>query len=165
MSETYTEVQPHRPPPPGQDSVGPALTELVEEHRRSNAAMHALYMRLTRMWSNYREFQNGDTDSNGLATIELPDVTLGWEVEVERVVVVVNGASHAATLAVYRNGVQDNNLLDFVGALVGDSPSRLAVSYLPPLRLVGGESIALRITGAVASQHLYAHVEGRKREL
>lgn len=161
----YVQVSPHRAPAPGEESVGPAFTELIEEHRRSTAAMHALYARLSRMWTTYREFTAADTDSSGNVSIELPDLVLGWEAEVERVAVVVQGASHAAVYAVYRNGVNDANLEDVVSGLIGDTPSRLAVPYFPPLRLIGGESIVVRITGAVATQHVMVHVEGRKREL
>ncbi len=151
------------PPPPGAESAGPSLTELVSELHRSAQELRRAYVALRREWTVYREVGNVDS-ANAAAVIELPRVAQGFEVEVERLSVSVGGASAAATFVVFRNG-NDGSPEDVVAALTGNSPSRAVRSYNPPLRLLGGEFLTVVFAAVAAGTNgVYVRLEGRKRE-
>lgn len=153
------------PLPPGEESAGPAYVELVAGYHWAIRELHRLVEYASRRWSFYREVNQGTTDNtNGNLVLDLQALAQGWEAEIEHLTIQVDGASHAATVVVYRNG-NNGPLLDFASALVGDSPSRLIRTYERPLRLGGGEFITIVITGATHAANLVvARAEGRKRE-
>lgn len=171
MSNTFTkdfqeEVPAHvkTPPPPGEESAGPALSSLVRDFKRTTELLHAMYLRLSRQESNYRETAAGATTTTTFQA-DLPKVALGLEADIERITVSVGGASSGATIAVYRNGVQEGFLLDFTNGLLGSSPSRQVAEYNPPIRLAQGENLTIVIASiAAAPQPVYIRAEGRKRE-
>ncbi len=153
------------PPEPGSESAGPAVTELVAEVQRTRQALHALYLRDSRMWSNYRETASDSSAAAGF-TFTLPRLNLGFEAEVERITLSVTGASAAATAQVYRNGAQESSLLYTVAALVGNTPSRVVIDLNQPIRLAGDECLVIVIASAAGTAgSSYARAEGRKREL
>lgn len=159
-----TEAHVRTPPPPGGESAGPAITELVQDFRRTQQQLHALYLRLSHQWVNYRETAADVTASNSV-TLKLPALHAGWMAEIERITLSVPGASHAATVAVYRNGADESQLLDAAAAMLGDSPSRLALVENPPIRLADNERLVIVIAGTAANgSQVYARAEGRKRE-
>lgn len=160
-------VEPHvkTPPPPGEESAGPAISGLVAELHASVNELRHEYASLRREWSIYREVATGVTASN-VASIDTPQAPAGFETDIERIAVSVAGVSAAATVAIYRGGANEGSLVDYAGAMSGNSPSRLIRLQLPPIRLMGGEFLTVAIAAAAnGSNQVYVRVEGRKRSV
>lgn len=153
------------PPPPGEEAAGPAISGLVEELHATAAELRHAYTSLRREWSQYREIAAGVT-SSAAASINTPQAPSGFETEVERITISCGGVSAAATVAVYRGGANEGVLVDFAGAMLGNSPSRLLLKELPVIRLLGGEFLTVVLASTAAgTNQVYVRLEGRKRSV
>lgn len=118
-----------------------------------------------REWEPFMEADAAAAVSN-TATVALRTANQGWEARVHRISVTAAGASAAATVAVYRGGVSDLNLVDFASAMFGNTPSRICGDYSSPIEFPAGGNITIVVAGnAGATDVCTVRVEGYRRQV
>lgn len=163
-----------RPPVPGEESVGPALYDLVRETRRAyeansellREAIHAGHKR------NVIEATSGETDANGNLDLRLFQVPQGHHFTVTRVNVEAGLFTPAspfsaatAWIALIRGALfAQGSILDFgppaSGGVILPSIFSTSDSHAPALN--GGEILSLHIVGSItlANTGIWARCQG-----
>jgi hypothetical protein len=163
------------PPPPGSDSVGPALFELVQETRRSREVSAELLRSATESFHKRSviEATSGETDANGNLDLRLFQVPQGHQFTVTRVTIEAAGftpaapyGNAAAWIALIRGAIfASGSILDFGPAASGGTilPSIFSSSDSHAPAINGGEILTLHLVGAVALANvgIWARCQGR----
>lgn len=115
----------------------------------------------------FTDIATGVTDGAGGAVVNMDGPRVGQVWHVERVGVVVGGASAAASLALYLDSpAADVDLLDYANAMVGNSPSRLIFAAPGGMYLIPNSTpLILVVAGAVAAQPVSVRYQGRVVEV
>ena len=142
-----------------------ANEEFIARLERMAQALAAIEGKTSRPWEPFRYLQGDITDGSGDATLTFAPCPVGWEWQIGRIAVSVDGASHAATLGAFVNSPDDSTLVDWAAGLFGDSPSRNISDNPAPIYLADGEQFVLQVTGAVAAQQARVRIQGFAREL
>jgi hypothetical protein len=171
-----TEIQtPSRPaPPPGEESVGPALIELVRQTKRAFELENELLRDALKSLDNRLviEYASGSTDGSGNLDLKLFTVPMGYAFYATRINIEGGAFTPAspfsaatAWLALIRGtnfGV--SSILDFGPAAASGTiiPSIFSTSrnHAPALR--GGEILTLHIVGSatLANTSIWARCQG-----
>jgi len=166
-------------PPPGEESVGPALINLVQETRRAREVQHELFTDFLRKIHKREVYEqvSGTTDASGNLDLPLFQCPQGYNFAATRVNIEggaftpASGFSNAnAWLALIRGlkfGV--GSILDFGPAAAGGViiPSIFSTSDSHAPRISGGEWITLHIVGTAgfANTSVWVRTQGRLESL
>jgi hypothetical protein len=103
---------------------------------------------------------NCDGSGNGFALYDGPRPGFLWRVEL--IVVSVTGASAAASVEVYNDGPtpDEANIVAYIPALSGASPSRGFLAPEAPAIVFGGNPVLVRVLGAVAGAQITCRIQG-----
>ena len=142
-----------------------ANEEFVARLDRQAVALEAIALRTSRPWEPFRYLQGGVTDGSGDATVSFAPCPVGWEWQLGRIAVSVDGASSAATLGAFINSADDSTLVDWAAGLFGSNPSRNISDNPAPIYLADGEQFVIQVVGAVAAQNVLVRIQGFAREL
>lgn len=119
-----------------------------------------------------RQFTRWDgavATAGGLAVIAFEGPKSGNDWYVERLTVSASGVSAAGVLTLYQGSLgnaavpDEGQLIDVLGALVGNSPSRGVLDGRgTPYFLYGGAPVMAVLTGVVANSSIFARLQGRE---
>lgn len=174
-AETAADVA--KPPPPGEESAGPGMFDLVRELRRAEQVNNVLMETASKLLKarTIVERTNGTTDGTGLLDMVLYQVPMGFEVVVTRLNVeavgftpatpYTNAAGWIALVEGARFGV--GSIVDFL-----PNPPVASGAILPVSTTDGASQAAIFRSGAIISLHLnagpattaiYARLQGLQR--
>jgi hypothetical protein len=121
-------------------------------------------------WQNFR-LSNDTVTAGGTALVQFETVRPGWEWELYRLSISVQGASILATAAIFvgpgaGGAVPDESyLVDFASGMFGNTPARNVADYVHPLALTEGDNLTVSIAAAAAgANQVYCRIEGRRRQ-
>jgi hypothetical protein len=155
------------PPPPGAAQLDHAtvisstLMRIEHEIRKLRRVTPQLGRQMSR--PDTVNLQGGAVA--GTIPFEGPRSGADWYVE--RVTVSVSGASAAGQVGVYQGsqgniGIDETQLLGFLGALAGNSPSRGQLEPQTPYFLYGGQPFIVAFFGVVANSSCTARIQYRE---
>jgi hypothetical protein len=162
------------PPPPGSESVGPALYDLVMRTNRALDVQGELLHEAIIAGKRRKVIENvtGQTDNNGNLDLKIFQVPQGYNFSAVRVNVEAAGftpaspfSSAAAWIALIRGtAFTVGSILDFGPATPGSAiiPCIFSTSDNHAPALNGGEILGLHITGAagLANQDIWCRCQG-----
>lgn len=132
------------------------LASMERELRRMRSYMPA----------NGRQFvaSDGNEAPGGVVALAFEGPKSGNDWYLERITVSAAGASAAGMVCVYAgNALDESNLLDCLGALTGNTPSRGVLDGDgTPYFVYGGAGVLVRVSGVVADASVQVRLQGRE---
>jgi len=150
---------------------------LCSELNRLSTALEAFprgdqeHSRQYREWARFKLIDGGNASAAGAITVggsgsQLYPCANGWEAYLTSIAITVQGASSAATVAIYNGDLGDGNLLDYASNLFGNSPSRLVAFYDPETVWVSQEdALSFVFASTAASAPVQVVVNGKRRQV
>lgn len=146
-----------------------AQQAILERIANASEQQHAGVLR---EWEPLRGRGGTVASAAGVATVYLEQVPLGWEWELGRITVSASGVSAGGTVVAYviQSGSQLSGssqdelfMVDYKVLLDGNSPSRGIADEMTPVRMTGGDQLAVYFTAVAGSATVTVRFEGRRR--